>query len=1395
MKKLLSILFILALSFTSAFLFVGCFGDDKGKHQHTYSAEYSYDSQYHWFDNTCGCENAVKDKDEHDFVNDICRDCKFFRYEGMLKYKLVKTYYQDKYYTVEGPYSATKMKNVVIPDTYEGIPVTRIADGAFAGAEVESVTLGANIITIGDFAFKGNSNLKSVTINENCEYLGSSCFKDCTGLESITIPSSLETICENAFENCTSLTEINLPSSLRTIKERVFKGCSNLKTVNFAGAPIDFYGVFEGCDGIERIELPEGLSYIGYNAFKNTTNLVELTIPASVTSIRDGAFLGTNNNLKVKYKGSLADYAKITFETETATPTYSAIIEINGQTVTKIDSFVTTISDYAFYNYDLLTSISEGENLTSIGAYAFMNCDGLKNIMTHNKLETIEEKAFFGCPIEEIKISASVKNIEAQAFDRLTKLINIIVDSNNQNYTAIDGNLYSKDMTEFIQYAIGKTQTTFTMPASVTNIRKNSFAGENELEELTIPFIGQTIDGAENTHIGYMFGAQTYEENHNFVPDSLKTIYISGKSTLHENCLYGLKNLTTITFDKVTKIENYFLMGCTGIKKLTIPDTVSVENLGIHAIDGVDSLEEITFYILGDKKYKISNTVKKITILSGENLYTDSIAWSYESLEEIVLPNSLKTIQAKAFRNFANLKTIKIPESVTYIGIGAFENCIGLTEMVLPAGVTGLSGSLFNGCDKLTSLRVKGAITYIGYRALSCQTLEDVVFDDLSLLETIGEMAFYRCKIKELHLTDSVKEIGIKAFDLSGIETLTIPFLGKDVNTAPGYGNDSESLVCDFIPSLVSDLTILGGKIQREAFAGGFSRIKKLTLGEKITRLNNKAFKGLSGLEEVYFKNFENVVIQDDVFLDCEALKKVNVESLENWFNLKFESAKSNPLYYAKNLYLNNELITNLIVPEGVVIFNNNALINCESLIKITLHENFIGNNNGAIEGCVNLEYNEYGNLLYLGTCNNDYYLIVKPSELNHKHITLHEDTKHIMAQAFLDVDKYIYVDVSDISTWMKLDLTDCQQHNSTPFREGTKMFVDGVEINEIVVPEGIETIFEGFLTNISTITKVVLSEGVVNINENAFNNASGLKEIYLSSTLKVVGKNAFEGAESLEKIIVTNEQWWLNLEFANISSNPFSASDNLKLYVGNNLLTEFTISNENYQIKQYAFANVKSLSKIYIPKTINSFGKNAFINCLVDVYITDADAWATCNFENAESNPINKSGNVYLNDVKLIDLSLQLATEIKTYAFYNCKNIETVVAGSQLKKVGDYAFYNNTALKSVDAGNVETIGSYAFAECVSLSSIDIEGAIKIYAYALLNCDIFAESDETTVKLISNHNYTKGYWECRNSQNNQLVKSFLGHYDGTGKDFISFMVWDFPKQGYYASCNWVWVER
>ena len=196
------------------------------------------------------------------------------------------------------------------------------------------------------------------------------------------------------------------------------------------------------------------------------------------------------------------------------------------------------------------------DGVTHIGDGAFQNCTSLTSIIIPDSVTYIGGSAFSGCSsLTSITIPDSVTNIAGyRLFEYCDSLTSIEVDENNQYYQSIDGNLYTKDGKTLEKYAIGKKETSFTIPDNVTSIGQHAFATCDNLISITIPD-SVTIIGE---------GA--------FECSSLKSVTMGSS---------------------VTNIESWAFIECRSLTSIIIPD--SVEWIGHYAFYGCDELTTINF--------------------------------------------------------------------------------------------------------------------------------------------------------------------------------------------------------------------------------------------------------------------------------------------------------------------------------------------------------------------------------------------------------------------------------------------------------------------------------------------------------------------------------------------------------------------------------------------------------------------------------------------------------------------------------------------------------------------------------------------------------------------------------------------------------------------------------
>ena len=217
-----------------------------------------------------------------------------------------------------------------------------ISNDAFSNTNIKKVVLPNTVTVISGGAFSYCENLTSITLSNKLEKIGGYCFYNCKSLTSVTIPNSVKKIARNAFSDCISLKTVSIGSNLEDYDDYkmygsycfVFMNCVALESITVSSSNNNYSsvnGVMYDKMKTEILLYPQGKKDTTYtvpstiktlykNIINNNPYLKTITIPASVTDIRDYAVGYINydwNYVKVSgftikgYKGTAAEeYAK-----------------------------------------------------------------------------------------------------------------------------------------------------------------------------------------------------------------------------------------------------------------------------------------------------------------------------------------------------------------------------------------------------------------------------------------------------------------------------------------------------------------------------------------------------------------------------------------------------------------------------------------------------------------------------------------------------------------------------------------------------------------------------------------------------------------------------------------------------------------------------------------------------------------------------------------------------------------------------------------------------------------------------------------------------------------------------------------------------------------------------
>jgi hypothetical protein len=142
----------------------------------------------------------------------------------------------------------------------------------------------------------------------------------------------------------------------------------------------------------------------------------------------------------------------------------------------------------------------------------------------------------------------------------------------------------------------------------------------------------------------------------------------------------------------------------------------------------------------------------------------------------------------------------------------------------------------------------------------------------------------------------------------------------------------------------------------------GCTGLTSIEICNSVRSIGNYAFSYCSGLTSITIPN-SVTSIGDIAFKDCSGLKEVHINDLSAWCNISFNGYSANPLCYAKNLYLNGKLVTNLVIPDDVKEIKKYAFYNCRGLTSITIPNSVTSIGGSAFDGCSGLYMVHINNL------------------------------------------------------------------------------------------------------------------------------------------------------------------------------------------------------------------------------------------------------------------------------------------------------------------------------------------------------------------------------------------------------------------------------------------------
>lgn len=631
----------------------------------------------------------------------------------------------------------------VVPATYNGVPVTAIADGAFADNPwLFNVVMPASMTRIGAEAFRGCVGLEWLAMPAGLQSIGAGAFNDCDNLEAIFFNGGRPTAEGALGSSATGGFAEGNPGWGQSAGE--WLGGLAVMRINYAPES-DF----------ETYEIPNvGVSLTRYKGNAEYVNVPPTIGGKPVVILGNDLFayrpeirlLILPENLREIGRGSVA-----TCE--------------NLRTVI-LPSTLQSIGEYALEDNESLLYVDIPEGVAQLEPEVFLDCSRLVSVSMPSTINYIGDFAFSGCSLlGSMSIPAPVMYIGDGAFMGCNSLVRFIVDAENDFFASTaDGVLCDKALTTLIQYPAGRLGP-YAIPASVTGIAPWAFHSAR-LQSIDIGATIVAIGAGAFALCDELQVINVAATNAQF--SSVGGVLFSKDGTALLQYPGGVAGAYSVPAG-VTHIGAFAFAGCWRLSGIELGS--SVQTIGVGAFAECMALREVALPAglqrIEESTFESCHSLQNVPIPPSVTVIGESAFEDCYSLRQIVIPEGVLSIGPDAFDNCVQLQAIVVPDSVTELGEGAFAECERLATAVLGRGVTVIPYDCFYGCSSLREVTIHGALTEIGeYAFIYCQSLPNFVVP--ATVTMIDTFAFWDCpSLASVEFMGPAPQIGWRPFPVN----------------------------------------------------------------------------------------------------------------------------------------------------------------------------------------------------------------------------------------------------------------------------------------------------------------------------------------------------------------------------------------------------------------------------------------------------------------------------------------------------------------------------------------------------------------------------------------------------------------------------------------------------
>jgi hypothetical protein len=950
----------------------------------------------------------------------------------------------------------------------------------------------------------------------------------------------------------------------------------------------------------------------------------------------------------------------------------------------EIESGITSIGYFAFYQCRSITSLSIPATVGYIGSSAFEDCTSLTSLALNEGLLNVGGSAFEGCTgLQALSIPSTVNSISINAFKNCKGITDVYCYAENvpdTHFDAFDGTPTEKSTLYVPANSIEAYRTSWPW----SDFKNIVAIGSTPADDPTNGSCGETVKYSYNkaTHTLTVSGKGAiydYDNGSNKAPWSsyageIQKIEIeSGITSIGYFAFYKCSGITSLSipstvgyigssaFEDCASLTSLALNegllniggsafeGCAGLQTLSIPSTVN--SISINAFKNCKGITDVYCYAetvpdTHSDAFDGTPTEKSTLYVPANSVGAYRTSWPWSDFKNIVAIGSTPADDPTSGLCGETVKYSydKATQTLTISGKGAiydYDNASNkapwaayageIQKIEFESGITSIGYFAFYKCNKVKSLNIPATVGYIGSSAFEdCTSLTSLSLNDGLL--SIGGSAFEGCAVLQiLSIPSTVNSISINAFkNCKGITDVycyaeNVPDTHSDAFVGTPTGSATLHVPTNAV------------KAYRESWPwSGFKETVSLENSPTIVDtpiIDNGiiyTIKGDGTLEVTGLnKKMTTVEIPSSVIANGTEYQVTSIKerAFESQREITYISIPQSVTSIKEHTFNNCTNLTSVIIPNSVTTIGIEAFYGCTSLSYILIPNSVTSIDNGAFMRCTNLSsFTIPHSVITIGTSVFNYCSSLKSI---------------IIPNSVTSIGNNIFG---------SCNLT------SIEVESGNNYYDSRNNCNAII-----ETASNTLITGCKNST---IPNGVTSIGRSAFFGCSGLSSITIPNSVISIGSGAFEGTA-----------WYNNqpdgLVFAGNVAYKYKGE------MPNN--TRIVIKDGTLGIAEDAFSNCANLCSVTIPNSVITIGSRAFNQCFGLTSITIPNS----------------------------------VTSINNGTFFNCSGLETVIIPDGVTSIGDQVFYGCKSLTSVTIPNgVTSIGSGAFRDCIVLTSIIIPNGV-----------------------------------------------------------------------------------